>query len=68
MEGIVFGLNYDVFDVADVAYQDVGLYRVVYFVEIGGYSPFQVFSFAHVDNLPLFVEILIHSRRGGDER
>jgi hypothetical protein len=51
-----------VFDGHNLLDQDIGFGRVVNFIEIGRNPLLKIFGFAHVQNLPFFVVILVHSR------
>ena len=67
VKGVFFAAYDGVFDVADVAYQHGGTQRFVGFVEVGADASFQVLGFAHIDDVPFFVEVLVYSGRIGEE-
>ena len=66
-EGILLIVDYDVVDVANLADQDQRLLRLLTLQKVGGYAPFEVLRLADVDNLPAFVEILVHARKFGQD-
>ena len=67
VKGVFFAAYDGVFDVADVAHQHGGAQRFVGFVEVGTDASFQVLGFAHIDDVPFFVEVLVYSGRIGEE-
>jgi hypothetical protein len=52
--------------VGDATDKDFYLAAVLLFVEITGYSAFQVFGFSDINNLIFLVIITIYTRIGGD--
>ena len=59
---VLLTVNHHIFDIRYVSYQLPRLAALVVFVEIAVNPPMQVLGLADIDNLPVLVKVLVHTR------